>query len=58
MTDLEDEVGDEGVGLLFTEVVVVLAEAEEKELQVLQGLHQHTGVCVKEAQRVPLQDQV
>ena len=55
---LKDEIGDEGVGLQLTEVVVLLTEREEEELDELQGLHQHTGVGVEEAQREPLEDEV
>jgi len=55
---LQNEVGDEGVGLVFCQVVVLPVQHGEQKLQVLQDLHQNRGVGVKEAQGEPLQDQV
>lgn len=58
MTYFEDEVGNEGGGLVFIEVVVLSAQCGEELLEVLQHLHQHSTVGLKETQREPLQDQV
>lgn len=55
---LQEEVGQEGVGLVLGQVVVLPGQHGEQQLQVLQHLHQDRGVGVEEAQREPLQDQV
>lgn len=58
LSDLQDEVRDEGRGFVLVQVVVFSAQHGEKQFEKLHGLHQHTGVRVEEAQREPLQDQV
>lgn len=58
LTDLEDEVGDEGRGFVLAQVVAVSAQHGEKELEKFHRLHQHTSVGVKESQCEPLQDQI
>ena len=55
---LEYQVGDEGVGLVLSQVVVLCVQHGKQQLQIFQNLHQHRGVGVEEAQREPLQDQV
>lgn len=56
--DLEYEVGNEGVGLVLCEVVVLSVEHGEQQLQILQHLHQDCGVGVEEPQGEPLQNQI
>lgn len=58
LTDLEDEVGNERRGFVLAQVVVLSAQHAEKEFEKFHGLHQHTGVSVKEPQCEPLQDQI
>lgn len=57
-THLQYEVGDEGAGLVLSQVVVLAVQHGKQQLQILQHLHQDCGVGVKEAQGEPLQDQV
>lgn len=55
---LEYEVGDEGVGLVLSQVIVFSVQHGKQQLQILQHLHQDCGVGVKEPQGEPLQNQV
>lgn len=55
---LQYEVGDEGIGLILRQVVVLSVQHGKQQLQILQYLHQHCGVGVKEAQSEPLQNEV
>lgn len=56
--NLEYEVGGEGVGLVFSQVIVLPVEHGKQQFQILQDLHQDCGVGVEEPQGEPLQNQV
>lgn len=55
---LKDEVRNEQCGFMLSEMVVLVTESGEKELEILQSLHQHARVRIKEPQGEPLQDQI
>lgn len=55
---LEYKVGDKGIGLILCQVVVLPVQHGKQQLQILQHLHQHCGVGIKEAQGEPLQNEV
>ena len=58
MTDLQQEVWNEVVGLQITDVVLLVGQEGEEPLYVVQGLVQHAGVGVVEPQGQPLQEKV
>lgn len=57
-THFNDKVRDKRRSLKLIEMVILPAKHRKQQFQVFQGLHQHTGVGVKETQSEPLQDEV
>lgn len=52
------EVGEEGVGLILSQVIILCVKHGKQQFQILQHLHQDCGVGVKEPEGEPLQNQV